>query len=217
MLTDVYWVFEDRATEIDSLLQLISEEEAKIPSMKTLTTLKASFFIMLYNLVEYTIQRSFLNIYDYVYSKRYDYSRLSRSIKNGWIDVTFSGCYDTMANLDTYKKKTIEIADHVMEKLPVKLTRKSIGFSGNIDADTIKKICDRYGIVIGCWAIRGECLQKVKEIRNSLSHWTYSFSEVWRNFTSPELRAINDECTAFMRCVLGGIDDYCKKELFLEK
>ncbi len=219
MLSNIISVFHDRAKEIENHLSLIKREDKSNSNIdgSNLVVMKASIFIMLYNLIEYTIQSSFLGIFEYIVVNWITYNQISEKVKERWLDIEYSHCHDKSSNFFTYQKVALSIVNQVADKKPIFLSREAIKLSWNIDAEGIKELCSYFGIKLRTWRVKWDDLKKVRDKRNLLAHGSLSFSEVWREFTIEEIEEITQNSIRYMDLVLQAINDYANGRLFLVK
>lgn len=165
---------------------------------KNLSVMKWSVFIMLYNIIEYPIQNTFLTIFDYIHSNNIPYKKLSDKIRERWIFVEFLDCQDRLANFDTYTRKTWQMINIAVDHAQIRLTRRAMWSQWNLDKDTISWICNRFGIGLIIPTNAGDNFCIIRDKRNELSHWTSSFSEVWWACSWSTLRTYLEEIEEYM-------------------
>lgn len=218
MLSQVIATFNDRVQEIEEYLLLITQESetpSSIINTSNLSIMNASFIVMLYNLIEFTIQSSFLKIFDFIENKKISYNKISPEICERWVHINYIWCHDLSASFNTYKNTAHAMITGAVNNDPIKLTRKALGISGNIDADEITKLCGRFWVNLNTRITKGGVIKIIKDKRNLLTHGALSFTEVGRDYTYQDLVEIKEEAIEYMNMVLLSIDDYAKNELFL--
>lgn len=94
------------------------------------------------------------------------------------------------------------------------LSKSMIGVDGNLNAEKIKKICDkhkiRYRVVDDQLA-----LEKVRKKRNALAHGDESFSRCARDLTISDLGIIKDTVIRFISEIVEGMEKYCNEKQYL--
>ena len=209
--------FEQKINEIEiffELLQNIESEEICLKDDSILTDLnkilKASFFLMLYNMVESTMRESVIAIYDKIDSDSIHFNQLGSKLrkkilvdckKNIGIDILHNGTSNDIAK----------------ELLKVSMSEKKL-FSGNIDSDLIKATALQYGFSYSTDPNRtkfGEKLRSIKDYRNDLAHGNLTFSEVGRSYDLNQLREYKDETIAYVQKIIENIADYLRNGGYL--
>lgn len=174
-------------------------------------TLKATGFLLLYNLVESTIANGINAIFDELKSK----------------NVAFDSVTDEL------KKKAIQnIKTNYTQDLYSNITNVSVDilsagfdprnlFSGNVDAKKIREVAQAHGFssdTDGQTTKSGEKLLTIKTNRNDLAHGVKSFSEVGREHAisgDSGLLEIKDETLAYLEAILTNIENYISVQEYL--
>lgn len=230
-MEQVLQTFEERAREIDlffdhikSLYQpdmtLCAVGEAGTSPVRLdsgfLKMLKASAFLILYNLVESAVRDGILNIYSQMEADGLHYLNVNDKIREIWIDYNYRNVFDVNSNWSSYRKMAARLIDEVINRNVLKLDRKAIDVSGNLDADQVRRICEKHGIRISVHpgAKGGASLETVKMQRNLLAHGALSFTECGRQFSIEDLEEIKNQTMIFIRSILNGIDEYVRGKHF---
>lgn len=210
--------FEDKIQEIDiffELLKNIDSEEICLKDDSILTDLnkilKASFFLMLYNMVESTMRESVVAIYDRIDSNGVHFNQLGEKLRK----KILGDCRKSYIRLDTLHGGTSN--DIAKELLKASLSEKNL-FSGNIDNDLIKKTAGQYGFSYSTdpnRTRRGEKLRTIKNYRNDLAHGNTTFSEVGRSYSLNQLKEYKEETIAYIEKIIDNIDYYLTNRLYL--
>ncbi|OJT56066.1 MAE_28990/MAE_18760 family HEPN-like nuclease [Bacillus altitudinis] len=222
--------FEERVKEIDLyflVLEQVYKPGAQLKvenpqdndmeiSADFLKILKANTFLMIYNLIESSITAGILSIYREIEKNNYSFEKVREEIKEIWLNYHYRSIYDTNANFNSYKNQAKKLVQMAIDKTTIKLDRKAIGISGNLDADQIRILCDNHGIKknVDPLSKGGVKLQIVREKRNALAHGSLSFLECGREFTDQDLIEIKEESILFTRDILKNIKDYLDNNHF---
>lgn len=211
-------ILKERKEEIEEffehLLQLETEAEEKRKSGKSSEatlqeTLKATSFLLLYNLVESTLTQAINAIYDDLKEKNIRYSQVTEKLQERVIKnlSTKQDVKKLQQKFTTYDNVVISGFDE-----------KSL-FSGNIDAKELRKVAEEYGFSYKTnrRARKGAHLLTIKTQRNKLAHGDDSFSDTGRNYTIQELKEIKDSCIAYLEDILKNIDKYIDEQDYLIK
>ncbi|RAI84443.1 hypothetical protein DET54_12521 [Paenibacillus pabuli] len=223
-MTDLNHIFSKRTKEINDYLAFIEimiEGNTKIESADgevikvtgyISSSLKASLFLMLYNLIESTVSRSIESIHNVVTTEGLTYSEINHQIKQLWLDYYLSNqdakisklAIDFISGSFSKKKVNIEFRDYV--------NKKTI-FSGNLDALKIREISASYGFAIRKKKL-GEKLVVVKSLRNKLAHGDLSFTECGRDYVISQLKSITKDVINFLEYFLKKVEEFIEHKKY---
>lgn len=173
-------------------------------------TLKATGYLLLYNLIEATMRNAIEIIFDQLKNKNISFDEVRDDLKKIIIkNLKDNQSTDTLlANIQAISVDIIS-AGFNKEKL----------FSGNIDAKKIKEIAEMYGFSYKTNAKKtkdGRDLLTVKTNRNDLAHGFKSFEEVGKNATVDDLLKIQKRVICYLREILHNIESYLSHEAYLK-
>ncbi|MFX0138347.1 MAG: MAE_28990/MAE_18760 family HEPN-like nuclease [Candidatus Hodarchaeota archaeon] len=222
-MNDFITNFEDRVKEVESyfrFLDKLDEENVKLYFSEInrysqidddiIIILKANAFLVIYNLIESSIREGILTIYDIIIQENRSYEALTTKIRSIWTNFEFRKIFDISSNWKSYYNKTSELIQHVIDKEVIKLNRKAIPISGNLDADQVRTLCDLHGIKknVHYRARGGATLETIKSARNSLAHGNLSFIECGRQYDFDQLRKMKKESIVFVRSILRNVEEF---------
>ncbi|WP_440976976.1 MAE_28990/MAE_18760 family HEPN-like nuclease [Pseudoxanthomonas winnipegensis] len=197
----------NRLQEIEILLKLIREIErprSKIRGVApvaalSVTTLKASSFLLLYNVIESCVRTAFQQTYAEMHNEGVCFEDFPDGIREIWIKQEFSVPTDT-ANQSTYLKRAREIANSIASKDVPELDPRKLPISGSLDGGSIQRLCSKHGfsIKMGKRARGGAELVTIKEQRNALAHGDKSFAECGREYGVEDLERIYRQTKYFL-------------------
>jgi hypothetical protein len=192
-------------------IQLSMKKNSKVKTIDSelLKTLKASGFLLLYNLVEATMRNAIEAIFDELRDKRVSYDNIKPKLKK--------------IILKNFKKRNPDdivrsITDISLDIITVCFDRQDL-FSGNVDGREIKKTAEQYGFshrTNGSKTGDGNDLLTVKTNRNDLAHGFKSFSEVGRDKSADELLEIKNKVLRYLRQILENIEQYLSDQEYLD-
>jgi MAE_28990/MAE_18760-like HEPN len=174
-----------------------------------LKTLKASGFLLLYNLVEATMRNIIEAIFDQLKSKGVSYDEVRPELKKIVLKNIKKRNPDKILSSITAISVDIITAGFDKEDL----------FSGNIDGKKIRETATEYGfshVTDQEKTGNGTDLLTVKANRNDLAHGIKSFAEVGRDKTADELIVIKNKVIRYLKQILQNIDDYLEGEEYLD-
>jgi hypothetical protein len=172
-------------------------------------TLKASGFLLLYNLIESTMRNAIEAIFEEIKNKKVSFDQVRPEIK--------------IIIIKNLKKRK---PDKILEKITaisVDIIEASFDkedlFSGNIDGRLIKQISNDYGFSCRTDSRRtgnGDDLLTVKSNRNDLAHGVKSFAEVGKEKSPDELLKISKKVIIYLKEILQNIETYLTNQDYLE-
>lgn len=219
-------MFEARAAELRAYIEfLITVEKVRTRLSTGRRTidfdaevkkmLKATFFLVAYNIVEATTRAAFQEIYDQSDGVVPSFDKLidgwQRTVVKSHLRRFVSGDRDVGAHYDT----VIALAARTAERLHVSL--QGLPFSGNVDQILIREWCDDHNIkmIIPKSAQGGQSLSVIRNKRNELAHGEISFGDLGKDYFAGELRDMTRRMTRFMDAFLRAIDASVIRKTFL--
>ena len=154
------------------LSELTAREKEPLLKHPTVPTLKATLFLLFYNLVESVIYKSFEMIFDSIAENCDSFNKLNPYVKKQYKR------YD--------KQSAMNEAELLSLSLPKYLNNVTL-FSGNLDARSIRKLMNDWGVNSDFHSQGEEKLLDIKSYRNALAHGERSFKDVGRNYTMREM------------------------------
>ncbi|YAF95024.1 MAG: MAE_28990/MAE_18760 family HEPN-like nuclease [Nodularia sp. CChRGM 3473] len=175
-------------------------------------TLKATGFLLLYNLVESTMSNAIEAVFDELKNKNISFDAVRDEIKKIIIDNVKDKDNKSTHNL------LLSIQNISVDIISASFNKKRL-FSGNVDAREIKITANMYGFSCKTNARKtqnGSDLLTIKTNRNDLAHGSKSFEEVGRNATADELLKIQKRVIYYLREILENIELYLSNEEYLK-
>jgi MAE_28990/MAE_18760-like HEPN len=174
-----------------------------------LKTLKASGFLLLYNLVEATMRNVIEAIFDRLSSKGISYDRIRPELKK-----------IVLRNLKKRNpdKIFLSITTISVDIITAGFNKEDL-FSGNIDGKKIRETAIEYGFSYSTNHAKtgdGSDLLTIKTNRNDLAHGIKSFTEVGRDQTTDELLEIKNKVIKYLKQILENIETYLENEEYLD-
>ena len=195
-------------------IQLVVEGDAEKPKIqerypKLSNTLKASAYLLLYNLVEYSMRNAIEAIFDELKSQKVPFDQIRPELKK-----------IVLQNLKRQNpdKVLIQIRDISLDIIAVGFDKEEL-FSGNIDGLLIRKTAKNYGFSSRTDFAKtndGIDLLSVKTNRNDLAHGVKSFTEVGKDKTADELIEIKNKVVNYLRQILENIETYLANKEYLD-
>lgn len=194
-------LFQARYSEITELVDRLSEDEnSPLSTNPTITTLKATLFLLYYNLIESIVYTVFETIFDEIYTNCQDFSLLSPNIQRQY---------------QKYNKES-NVPDAELLQLSLKQYSGRVTlFSGNLDARSIRKLFHDWGIVSDFHTIGEEKLLDIKSYRNALAHGERAFKEVGRNYTMQDMKEYNQVLYTYLSGLLLNVRHFLDNKQYL--
>jgi MAE_28990/MAE_18760-like HEPN len=188
-----------------------SVEHSKIKEIDSelLKTLKASGFLLLYNLVEATMRNVIEAIFDKLRSEGISYDEIRPELKK--------------VVLKNLKKRNsdevfLSIATISIDIISAGFDKKDL-FSGNLDGKKIRETATEYGFSHFTDPVKtgnGSDLLTIKTNRNDLAHGIKSFAEIGRDKTADELLEIKNKVIRYLKQILKNIENYLDNRDYLD-
>ena len=165
--------------------------------------LKANIFLLLYNLAESSISAAIEQIH--------------LSIEND-VDVSFDDIkdqikIDLIKNLKNNKnpEKFIKEINQISTDIITSCFIKKKLFPGNLDSCKIREVAKKYGFSTFTdfhKTKNGEKLKKVKDNRNDLAHGVFSFEDIGKHYTLPDIKDYKEEIISYLEQIIDNIEKY---------
>ncbi|NEO69371.1 MAE_28990/MAE_18760 family HEPN-like nuclease [Moorena sp. SIO3H5] len=174
-----------------------------------LKTMKASGFLLLYNLVESTMRNAIEAIFDELQSQGISFDEIKPELKKIVLkNLKKRNPDQVILNLTAI---SIDIINAGFDKEDL--------FSGNIDGRKIQQTANDYGFSCTTDYAKtghGNDLLTVKKNRNDLAHGIKSFAEVGREQSADNLLKIQKNVVKYLRQILENIETYLANQEYLD-
>ncbi|MDE5105740.1 MAG: MAE_28990/MAE_18760 family HEPN-like nuclease [Trichodesmium sp. St17_bin3_1_1] len=172
-------------------------------------TLKASAYLLLYNLIESTMKNAIEAIFDELQNQGVSFDDIRPELKK-----------IILVNLKRRNPDKIldEIQDISLDIVKVGFNREEL-FAGNIDSKLIRETAKKYGFYSPTddkKITNGEDLYLVKNNRNDLAHGSKSFTEVGKEKGADELIKIKNQVVEYLEGILKKVETYIDKQEYLD-
>ena len=173
-------------------------------------TLKASGFLLLYNLIESTMRNAIEAIFDEISTQKVSFNDIKPGIKKIILE--------NIKDLKVDEKIILQITDISLYIINAGFNKEKV-FSGNIDSKKITNVAKTYGFSCESDYAKtghGHDLAIIKNNRNDLAHGVKSFSIVGREKSADELLKIKNKVIRYLRQILINIDNYLTNKEYLD-
>ncbi len=198
-----------KALESQNIKFAINNVKLDTPKIKPIDQdiekmLKATVFLLLYNLIESTMRSILSKIHEELNNKNVLFDDLNINLKK---------CF-----LKKFKKiDDLESTNSLSRIIIENVICQEISFSGNLDAKKIREILIEYGITVSEKSQktnRGNDLIAIKEARKNLAHGHASFTDMGRNYTAEELFKIQKRVYFYLKEIINDVNYYIENSQF---
>ena len=176
-------------------------------------TLRASAYLMLYNLVEATITNAIDAIHQHIADEQVGFDELKEEVRR----IAIKGLRKAVSS--ETPSELLDAAIPISSALIWLGFDKKYLFSGNLDGRLIKDTAKEYGFEIAdhdkAASRDGIGLLNVKTKRNDLAHGGISFEDCGQDTSVDELVGIFDEIKIFIKAVVDGVSEYLSTRSYL--
>ena len=225
LIDELYNDFRERSKEVVSYVkfaQKISSTRSLILSQREnndikridgyeidsdlIKTIRASGYLLIYNLVESTLSNAIDLIHQSIDVHGYEYHNLNKNLQN--IVLNNFGKIIGKANIP-----------HPIQQAVVNMGyNKSKLFSGNIDCREIKKVSKKYGFEVPDHNSKGrpigDYILEVKKKRNSLAHGSISFELCGRETPPEHLVDLSAQTIVYLRGIIRSVSSFVRNNKF---
>lgn len=182
---------------------------------ETQKILRANFYLLLYNLVESTINSIIAVIVDAINDESVTLEHLATRL----VHLHIEGLYDKVSSSQRIVQISKDLFQKAVQKETVLLDKLCFNTSGNVDYDNFQKIVG----TIGCRGsltiderIVKEAMNRTKNHRNKLAHGNWSFSTAGTSLTLAQIINDHNNVVGFLRQSLNNLEDYLDKKKYLK-
>lgn len=181
---------------------------------------KANVYLMIYNLIEFTVSNLLQAIYDRVEGESCSYLEVNKDLKEIWHHCKIrSAINDFSANGKTMERISWNIVDDVIKRNIIQLDPRKTMQGGNLDGETIKHTMEKHGIHITNLreVYRPDKLKEIREKRNGLAHGLISFSEAGSQVTVSDLEDLANSVKKFLDQLMQDVALYIRDRKYMEQ
>ncbi len=176
-----------------------------------LTILLANAFLILYNLIESTVRNSIIELYLKIEEENISFDRLNENLQKIWIKQETDNLQEGNFRQETLREYVMNIAKTIIRKETIKLSKDSIDFSGNLDAQKIRDLAKQIGFNE---TRNGRNLVSIKEKRNRLAHGEQTFYDVGKDYSVSDLIDLKNEAFQYLNDIIQKIEDFIDNESY---
>lgn len=200
-MNDLSTELDSRYEEIKELIDhLCKEEFASIGYSLINPTLKATLFLLYYNLIESIIYSIFERLFDKVAENCLDFNDL-----NSLLQIQYQK-YD----------KDGTVAENDLIKLDLKkYSGKVTLFSGNLDARSIRKLLKDWGFKDDFHIEEESKLYDIRRVRNALAHGERAFKDVGKSLSLSDMQKYGTVTYKYLSQIVSVANLYFEEKKYL--
>ena len=152
--------FEERVEEVEKYLRVLekledpsvvlfdksTKREKRVFEEGSLKVMKATVFLLLYNLVESSIRSAFGELYTSILNSGRPACELKTEFRKLWIKQRYGAIDLDSASTRTFRELTEALIEEITLGNPITLEEGKLPVSGNLDSDSIRNVCRFHGI-----------------------------------------------------------------------
>lgn len=186
-----------------------------LPNRECQKILRAIFYLVLYNLVESTINTIISVFKDTINDESIPLTQLDTRV----IHLDIEGRFKDVTSQQTMSRIGKDLMQRVLNNEPVLLDKMAFNTSGNVDYDNFQKIVGRIGCIgmvcIDKNKIR-KAMERTKKHRNKLTHGNWSFSTAGSMLVISEIKEDYECIVDFLSQSLDNFEIFIDKKKYLK-
>jgi len=198
--------YNERKLEIEKFILLLEKLDNMNEYLTDMPILKSQAILMMYNLIEGTVNKGLEYIFDSISNDNLKHNELSEHIKIIWmryfkLHLDDEGHHQVrLTDFDTFLNDSVEIDINKFRK-----SNPSYFSGGSLDSASIKKILKKFSISLNSSEY---LLKEIKDNRNFLAHGEKSFTEVSQSKTVSSIKNTQDKVFIFLESYIFEIQKY---------
>ena len=179
-------------------------------------TLRASTYLLLYNLMESTMSESINAVHETIRDENRNLLELSEKLHKVILQSFSKGL--TNEKVSEFSRDNADIRDRIFD---LGYDKQKL-FSGNIDCGVISEYCKKYGIHLSPYRVNDEPLvwdkdkiKRIKRKRNSLAHGSESFAQCGQNMAIDTVDYDLKSVEAVLMGVFNGLNNFLTHQKYL--
>lgn len=201
-------------------IKAISGENLIKDDIEFIQALRSTALLMLYNLVEFTIENSIKAIYSIIADNEVKYEDLHPKIQSYWFEMKFNETFMYTSNFNTYKKKGRDLIKKIISNDNIDIIYKKTG--GNFSSDEILSTLSEIEIIndtlqqkLYTMKNTNDIFKNIVDARNALAHGRNSFFENYNNISSRDIHSYLEEIDPILNEIINLVNEYIQNEEYL--
>ena len=177
-----------------------SNQYSTAESLALRQSIKASSFLVLYNLVEATFNSVLDSFFDDMRRRGASCAEILPGLQQLWARKMVTRPVRDGAQDDKINRTALKLVHHALRGATPALGPRDVVGGGNVDADELRRVGKQFGIRIrpARSARGGKDLEVVREARNGLGHGGMTFTDCGKDHSDAELIQMKDEVVAYL-------------------
>lgn len=225
--------FENRVNEIELYYNFIN---ATIGSTKRIKKevvqnqdlhkiLKANMFLILYNLIEFTIKRIIEEISNEISNEKVFFNDVIPEIKKLWIEKKYKNFKLVLKQGEKIEEEILKIIENIKsdiidlnlknKELNKNKTNSLYDFDGTMNLDKISKITNSFGMQsLKIDKEKSAILFKISNHRNDLSHGIQTFADCGGEYELSKIRDFKESTINVLRKIILNVENAIKNKYY---
>lgn len=222
--------FNQRISELDNYFKILSALErnfqkgsskdkllpAVFESEQTYKLLKASAFLVMYNIAEATVRDVVDSTWNAVTTSKVPALTMIPELRHTWVEAAFKRKDAFTCSPKVYREEALAILDIAAHGEIAQAKFKEIGGGGNVDHHKVESLCAKHGVKFKPPKLSrdGTDLETIKNRRNILAHGDQSFTDIGSAYTLADLVDIKKRMVLYLKGLVRTFDRHLGREHF---
>lgn len=211
-MSDLQDFFDERKQEVDKFIQFIERIENEPIYSDEIKILKSQAILMLYNLIEGTVNKGITSIFDDINDNSLKHDEASEQVRIMWLRYfklhlnDNGGHQESLSNINSFISTHVNIDMNIFRE-----NNPSYFKAGTLDSVAIKSILKKFAIDFNSSEYK---LQEIKGERNALAHGEKSFIEVGQEKTVADVKNTMTKVIEFLGLYVTEIEKYINEQSY---
>lgn len=165
-----------------------------------LPTLKATLFLLYYNLIESIMNSAFQLLFDTISSEGHSFDTLSHKVQKAY---------------ENLELKNSVGSEQILKWVSEKYSTSVKLFSGNLDARAIRELMEKWDIATDFHTDGEKNLLVIKTHRNALAHGERAFNDVGRGYTMRDMEQYLESTHAYLSNLIQTFNLFIESKSYL--
>jgi len=211
-MSDLQVFFNERKQEVNTFIKFIKIIEEEPTYSSEIKILKSQAILMLYNLIEGTVNKGISSIFDKINDNSLKHDETSEQIRIMWFRYFKLHLDDQGGHLQSLSSIDSFISTHVnIDINQFRENNPSYFKAGTLDSGAIKIILKKFAIDFNSSEYK---LQEIKKERNSLAHGEKSFTEIGHEKSVRDVRVTRVKVIKFLKLYVTEIEQYISNQSY---
>jgi hypothetical protein len=203
--------FAERKQEVDAFILFLERIDQEPNYQNEIKILKSQAILMLYNLIEGTVNKGIETIFDTINDNNLSHDEASQKIRIMWLryfklHLDDGQHVERLSSIDDFINKNINIDISKFREINPRYFK-----GGSLDSRAIINILKKFSIELDSSEYK---LKEIKTERNFLAHGEKSFTEVGQEKTVSDVKVTSSKVIDFLDRYVSKIETYINNEAY---